>query len=634
MTGRGFIFSFFLVAVAFIGNAQPYTSNQGKFEVDQREGCAPFAVNITVLPPFNCTGQCDIDPYGDNNFINLVSPFVYDTPGTYWLRLVIGGSGGQNEVDSVQITVLPNIKPAFELYSCGNNEVSVRITDTNYDQYVVDYSDGASVTLAATNKNHRHAFAGPGAATVTVRGRNTGAADNCGDSTRQLNVVQTLPPPALTRVTVLDGEQIQLDFNTSDHILYRLEYAVNNNASFQLVKTVYNASSEILTNLRTDDNFYCFRLGAYDPCNNVTYYSATICSANVDLSVGNNVNNFSWDTNPSGVSGRRIRRVTTATGNVLTTGATGSNYADTDIECGAEYCYQLTLDYPGGAQSISLEKCGTAISTDIPDPVYNVTASVNLPGVSLEWQTPPGFTATEFFVRKISASSGIQVGATALPEFFDESFLAEESVCYQISYEDVCGNRSNLSDPACPIILTADLQGDNTVELMWRSYTGWRNGISGYVLEKYSLDGQLIQTINMGLALNFDDDGSDPAHQAYVYIVRAVPTEAGVSLAASNPVTVIKDPNLFYPTGFTPNGDNLNDTFNVFGQYVTAFQMSIFNRWGQLLYTTRDLDQGWDGTFNGQTMPEGTYTFVAEITDFAGRTFRKSGSFFLLEKGN
>jgi gliding motility-associated-like protein len=151
-------------------------------------------------------------------------------------------------------------------------------------------------------------------------------------------------------------------------------------------------------------------------------------------------------------------------------------------------------------------------------------------------------------------------------------------------------------------------------------------------VEKYSVQGQLLQTFNAGISTFFTDDSQDLSRQIYVYVIKAISVEAGLPIAASNPITIIKNPNLFYPTSFTPNGDNLNDVFNVFGQYIQAFEMNIFNRWGELLYTTTILDQGWDGNYRGNPMPEGTYAFVADITDLAGRNFKKSGSVVLLRK--
>jgi gliding motility-associated-like protein len=91
---------------------------------------------------------------------------------------------------------------------------------------------------------------------------------------------------------------------------------------------------------------------------------------------------------------------------------------------------------------------------------------------------------------------------------------------------------------------------------------------------------------------------------------------------------------LYYPTAFTPDkqGPASNEIFKVFGQYIDRFEMKIYNRWGELLFVSDNLDTGWDGTFRGKEQPEGTYAFVASLTDLAGRSFTRSGSVVLLRK--
>jgi hypothetical protein len=51
-----------------------------------------------------------------------------------------------------------------------------------------------------------------------------------------------------------------------------------------------------------------------------------------------------------------------------------------------------------------------------------------------------------------------------------------------------------------------------------------------------------------------------------------------------------------------------------------------------MLFTTTNLTEGWDGKYKDTLQPEGTYAFVAKITDFTGKTYDKSGSFVLLRK--
>ncbi len=75
-------------------------------------------------------------------------------------------------------------------------------------------------------------------------------------------------------------------------------------------------------------------------------------------------------------------------------------------------------------------------------------------------------------------------------------------------------------------------------------------------------------------------------------------------------VTVFKtNPYVFVPTGFTPNGDGLNDVVRPIAVGVKKINyFSIYNRWGELLFKTSINGHGWDGTIKG--VPQGTNVFV------------------------
>lgn len=67
---------------------------------------------------------------------------------------------------------------------------------------------------------------------------------------------------------------------------------------------------------------------------------------------------------------------------------------------------------------------------------------------------------------------------------------------------------------------------------------------------------------------------------------------------------------LFVPNAFSPNGDGLNDVMEIFGQHVTAFKITIFNRWGEIIFISTDVTIQWDGTYKGEQMPIGTYPWT------------------------
>ena len=74
---------------------------------------------------------------------------------------------------------------------------------------------------------------------------------------------------------------------------------------------------------------------------------------------------------------------------------------------------------------------------------------------------------------------------------------------------------------------------------------------------------------------------------------------------------------IFIPSGFSPNGDGINDLFLVEGARLNVdFEMQIVNRWGELVFATSDIFTGWDGTINSGWAPVDTYFYFIRVADF------------------
>ena len=103
---------------------------------------------------------------------------------------------------------------------------------------------------------------------------------------------------------------------------------------------------------------------------------------------------------------------------------------------------------------------------------------------------------------------------------------------------------------------------------------------------------------------------------------------------ASDTVHITEDCYLSAPNIFTPNGDGVNDYFNprsMLSSGLTAFKMDIYNRWGQLIFSTSSLDgRGWDGKFNGETQPEEVYVYIIDATFRDGKKEHHQGNVTLL----
>jgi gliding motility-associated-like protein len=74
------------------------------------------------------------------------------------------------------------------------------------------------------------------------------------------------------------------------------------------------------------------------------------------------------------------------------------------------------------------------------------------------------------------------------------------------------------------------------------------------------------------------------------------------------------EPRVFVPQAFSPNGDGNNDVLQIFGNYTGAFEMLIYNRWGEIVFATNSFNDTWDGTYKGTPAPIGTYAWTINYT--------------------
>lgn len=77
------------------------------------------------------------------------------------------------------------------------------------------------------------------------------------------------------------------------------------------------------------------------------------------------------------------------------------------------------------------------------------------------------------------------------------------------------------------------------------------------------------------------------------------------------------------PNAFSPNGDGINDIYKAKENHksIVDFKAYIFNRWGQKLYEWTDIDDGWDGTYNGKPVKAGVYFVLVKAKGADGREY-------------
>ena len=625
----------FLFLITAVARGQYFSNNGTSFELNEIKGCSPLSII------FNTHGDTPFSTnWGDGSPVkpepDSVHTYTNLTGLTQTYRVAVSfQSGGVS--DFRDIIVKPSIAPAFDIYTCNGQQVQIKVNDSNYDNYIVDFGDATAEQTIIGSGTIPHTYAGatPANYTINVRGKDNSAADNCSAAPQGVTVVSALTAPVLNRLTVVSADSMHVEFTGSDNAIYRVQNALRSAiSSFQYdPPQVHNVSETYTTfsTLDTESHWYCTRLVPFDPClnSNTTAFSNVVCSVLFDKAepLGEDID-LAWTTSPVSPPGAsfQIERdgVLMSPPGVISS----QGYLDTDVDCNVDYRYRIVTTFATGGESISLEREATGGPSPIPPAAIQDVTSVVGDGVALTWSA--GVQPIEYSVfRKSGSGSYDFLTKTTSQSFTDPSYTTGGNYCYRINYVDACNSVSTPKDDICPIRLTRTLNDDNTVTLLWNDYDGWADGVASYDIER-------VGTTPILGASSPQTDPFDPTIQVYRYIAKANAIDGSLGQSVSNELVVTREAKVNFPTAFTPNGDGMNDNYNINipenFQYIDKFEMKIFNRWGELIFTTSDREKGWDGKYKGVSQPEGTYIFTATLTDLAGNKFKRDGSFALLRR--
>ncbi|THU36851.1 T9SS type B sorting domain-containing protein [Niastella caeni] len=159
--------------------------------------------------------------------------------------------------------------------------------------------------------------------------------------------------------------------------------------------------------------------------------------------------------------------------------------------------------------------------------------------------------------------------------------------------------------------------------------------ITGQLLQLQATGGLNYQWIpsiglsNPGIAnpvANYPTPSTGISYKVLVY------NDAGCVDSAYIKVKVFKTmPSVFVPNAFTPNRDGRNDLLRPVAVGMTRIDyFQIFNRWGQLVFSTTTNEHGWDGTIAGKLQPSGTYVWLVKAVDYTGAPYVRRGTLVLL----
>jgi len=195
--------------------------------------------------------------------------------------------------------------------------------------------------------------------------------------------------------------------------------------------------------------------------------------------------------------------------------------------------------------------------------------------------------------------------------------------------------------------------GTNTIKLVAGNNKGCRDSIKKeFIIETFIPFAGNDTTIVVGEQIQFNASGGNQylwTPSTYLNITNiADPVglypfidtiQYTVNITSSNGcigsddivVRVVKQGSYFMPSGFTPNNDGNNDRIRpILIGYTKLNYFSVYNRWGELIFNSKNINDSWDGTYKDQKCEMGTYFYSISVTDRNNKVDNYKGDFILI----
>ena len=627
---------------------------KGEFNIDKARVCVGSPVTIVDVPPtlssagynFQYDGRSSIDKI----VLTTLKSTVYSQPGSY--TILQGGSGNGSGTGTIlcrEVTVLPLDPIKFTAKGCSDRkalvDVALDASTSQYDSYIINWGDGqnsAPLTRAEIATQQSHTYSNNAAYTIRITGRYAAPAScetplAAAQTTQQtITLSVATAQPSITKLTTTSDNSITIQYQAGTGVEVEL---FQKDGSGNYVSTGQKGTSAGTFTVPTDARqVQCFQVSAQDACSAAGKRSDEVGSLVLDAKAANKRNDLPWKPYAGTLSAttqfRRYR--------IYRNGSPGTTYFQQSVashgdinrvECGTQYCYTIEATISGLVETVvtSAPVCVTGINGDLPNSLGNILVSVenNHPRLVATLPTTGTSSSYTLAVSRADGPSGTfqSVGTvTNKNTFTDETANASAgSYCYQLTYIANCGLASPPSQPVCTVFLAS--QSATTID--WTAASPFTPGsVSNYTVEVIDSVNGTKREIQMGGNLRYEPDPNDPTIQAQKYRIIAVSGTGQVSY--SNFFTLRREVKILVPDAFSPNGDGLNDEFLAKGIYVDQFRMTIYNRWGQVIYATSDKTKGWDGTADGQPVALGQYMYRIEVQDLTGLKTVRTGAVLLI----
>jgi hypothetical protein len=451
--------------------------------------------------------------------------------------------------------------------------------------------------------------------------------------------IRNTPPvhPQLIRATVVTTDKLagsmliqwhpSATYGIANYYIYRSAEGISwvKIATLPGIDTSYSDNS--LNTYRQD---YFYRIEAIDSCGNTSSDKNLINTHHTigfTANAGNQETDIKWN-NYTGfpIAKYRLYRDGALWHNFSDTATT---YVDTLVICGRMYHYVLkAIGTDSNLVSWSGRDSVITIDHIPPRAIHLYTATVDYPNISImvKWTKSTNYDALKYLVYRRNGEIANYKLIRSVTNLSDTSFvdslgsLNPGSYCYYVQVADYCNNKSAPSNDGCTIYLTGTIAPlEHT--LNWTPYKAWGKGIDHYNIYKKedSAGWNLIGSVG-GKERSFKDVNLDNFVRDHCYRVEAVEL-AGYKASSKSNMVCLQQPAIIYmPNAFSPGSTpGVNDIFGPKGTYFGDYEMRIYDRWGELIYSTTT-GKAWDGkAIGGDIATEGVYIYEVMVPNYDGK---------------
>jgi len=310
-----------------------------------------------------------------------------------------------------------------------------------------------------------------------------------------------------------------------------------------------------------------------------------------------------------------------------------------DFITDAEYCFFVIAELEDGTNSQSNKTCLSTSMQRPPDWINADYATVKNEKIYLSFSIDPYSEISNFRLERKTGINGNftdiakPVSSNGIVLFTDDQADTKEVNFYRISAINSCSNPVSISNLASNIVLKLDRM-NNDILLSWNKYKDWMGYVISYIILTDTGSGyrEISETpANDSLyKIDYHDIMYDVATDEVCFMVAAgeasnpygIEGSSNSQIVCSAPVELITVPDVF-----TPNNDLVNDLFKPVLSFTPLdYHLIVSDRQGVIQFETRDYFESWNGSRNGDPVPEGVYLWYLKVTTPSRTAVSKTGT--------